>query len=198
MRGTGGLGGASDLAGWLREREIRERVGVVRLGRAAPGATRPPGVADDSVLWRSRWRHVTGSRRIPPLRRVRSQMSWRQDFDAAHATSLTEGTEREVDSGQPQHPLRDRLGRGLEGRGWLPEQGAAAREAGGTVAVGEQAEVPDTHEAVGDDVQEEAAEEFIGFEGHDLDGVAVGVVLPAPAHDALVEADQAIGTCQRL
>ena len=202
-KGGGGAGGiqcaaraggepqATSAAGW-GEGEIRELVGVVDLGRAKPGAARPPGVADDSALWRSRWRHVSGSRRIPHLRRVRSQMSRRQEIDAAHATSLTERTESEIDSGQPQHPLRDRLGRSLGGWRRLVEEGTAARQARPTVAVGEQAEVPDTDEAAGEDVQEEAAEELIGFEGHDLDGVAVGVVLPAQAHDALVEADETV------
>ena len=33
-------------------------------------------------------------------------------------------------------------------------------------AVGQKAEVTDTHEAIGEDVEEEAADEFFGIEGH--------------------------------
>ena len=59
-------------------------------------------------------------------------------------------------------------------------------------AVGEEAEVPNADEALGDDVEEEAADELLGGQGHDLDAVAVVVVLPANAHDTGLEIDEAL------
>ena len=88
---------------------IRADVAVARAWSAAPGTARPPGVADDPVLRRSRWRQVTGSRGIPYLRWVRSPMSRRQDIEAVHAAALTERAAGRIDSGEPQHQLRDRL-----------------------------------------------------------------------------------------
>jgi hypothetical protein len=60
----------------------------------------------------------------------------------------------------------------------------------------EEAEMPDANKAVGDDMLEEPANELVGGQGHDLRAVAVGVVLPAEAHDPVLEvtegADNAI------
>ena len=48
------------------------------------------------------------------------------------------------------------------------EQPAAQRELGGAMAVGEEAVVADAMEAVGQGVQQEAADELVGVERHDL------------------------------
>ena len=42
-------------------------------------------------------------------------------------------------------------------------------------SVGEKAEVADTHEAVGEDVEEEAADELFGIEGHRFQPVFVSL-----------------------
>ena len=54
----------------------------------------------------------------------------------------------------------------------------AERELVGAMTVGEQAIVADAVEAVRQSVQQEAADELVGVERHDL-GLPCGVVLPA-------------------
>ena len=56
------------------------------------------------------------------------------------------------------------------------------------MAVGEKAEVADAVEAVGQGVQQEAADELVGVERHDLGLAVMAIVLPA-------EADPAVGQC---
>lgn len=69
-------------------------------------------------------------------------------------------------------------GSGSGGRG---EQGAALGEGGRAAAIGEQTDVTNADEAVGHDVQQEAAEELVDREVHDLDAIAIGVVAPPEA-----------------
>ena len=75
--------------------------------------------------------------------------------------------------------------------GWLcsgcVEMHSAKGECPSAIAVGEQAEVADPDEALGQDVEQEAADEFDGIEGHDLDAVIVFGVAPAKAHLAVNE-----------
>ena len=73
------------------------------------------------------------------------------------------------------------------------EQGAGLGQVGGAGGVGEEAVVADAVEAGGQDVDQEAADELAGGEGHQLaPGLALGaVVLPAEGDAALVEGDQA-------
>jgi hypothetical protein len=56
---------------------------------------------------------------------------------------------------------------------------AAAQDRCRTSAVGEDAEVADANESLGQDVEEESAQELIGGDGHHLLLAAVSVVLPA-------------------
>jgi len=42
-------------------------------------------------------------------------------------------------------------------------------------AVGQKAEVTDTHDAIGQDVEQEAADEFFGIEGHRFQQVFVSL-----------------------
>ncbi len=76
--------------------------------------------------------------------------------------------------------------------GRMSEELAAARELDLARAVGQETEVTDAHEAVGHDMEQEAADELVGVEGYHLDAIAVGVVLPArlaPRCDVGVVAD---------
>ena len=59
------------------------------------------------------------------------------------------------------------------------------------MAIGEEADVADAVEAVRHGVLKEAADEFVGGQGHDLGFAALAVVLPGEADPAVVEADQA-------
>ena len=65
------------------------------------------------------------------------------------------------------------------------QQSAAQVEPGGAMAVGEEAVVADAMEAVGQRVQEEAADELVGVERHDLRLAAVAIISPAE-RDAIV------------
>ena len=49
------------------------------------------------------------------------------------------------------------------------------------MAVGEEAVVADAMEAVGQGVQQEAADELVGVERHDLGLAVMAIVLPAEA-----------------
>src|ERR1019366_6409102 len=65
------------------------------------------------------------------------------------------------------------------------EQRAAALERSSASAVGEEAEVADADQAFGQDMDQKAAQELIGGNGHDLVLAAVGIVLPTEG-DAMV------------
>ena len=58
------------------------------------------------------------------------------------------------------------------------EKFAAKGELGGAMAVGHEAEVADAMEAVGQRVKQEAADELVGLELHDLCRAVLAVVLP--------------------
>ena len=75
---------------------------------------------------------------------------------------------------------------------WQRSMSMPVRRSRRARAVGEEAEVPNADEALGDAVEEEAADELLGAQGHDRDAVAVGVVLPAKAHDTGLEVDEAL------
>jgi len=68
---------------------------------------------------------------------------------------------------------------------WRGEQRAATLERSSTPAVGEESEMSDAHQAFGQDMDQEAAQELIDGNGHDLVLAAVGIVSPAEG-DALV------------
>ena len=70
------------------------------------------------------------------------------------------------------------------------DQTEAERQQCGTLAVGEEAEVTDAHEAAWQQVQEEAAQELVDGKAHDELPVAVGGVSPAEADLAVGEGDQ--------
>ena len=71
------------------------------------------------------------------------------------------------------------------------QQIAAERQLGGAMAVGEEADVADPVEAVGHGVLQEAADELVGWERHDLGVAVLPIVLPGEADLAVVEPDQA-------
>ena len=75
---------------------------------------------------------------------------------------------------------------------WQRSMSMPVRRSRRAGTVGEEAEVPNADEALGDDVEEEAADELLGGQGHDLDAVAVVVVLAAEAHDTGLEIDEAL------
>src|SRR5438552_4016898 len=82
-------------------------------------------------------------------------------------------------------------------RGWLDagrrqlQQLAAAGEFGLAVAVGQKAVMADVLKPCRGNVQEEAANELVGSEGHGLFRGTVLVVLPEEGDAAVVETEQA-------
>src|SRR3954466_2857834 len=88
------------------------------------------------------------------------------------------------------------LGIGLIRGNW-GEQAPDPGDVGGPLVAGEQAVVADAVEAVGQDVQQEAADELVRRERHGLDpraalrAVPGAVVLPAERDTAIVEGDEA-------
>lgn len=58
--------------------------------------------------------------------------------------------------------------------------------------IGEEAEVPNAHEAAGQDVEEKPAEKLLDGQRHHLAAVVIGIVLPVNAHDPVDETDEAV------
>ena len=86
----------------------------------------------------------------------------------------------------PEQAGQRRLGgSGGSMRAVVPSRLAATFERSTPSAVGEESEVADANQAAGQDVQQEAAQELIGGNGHDLLLAAVGIVPPAEG-DAIV------------
>ena len=131
-------------------------------------------------------------RRLPDGYQRVAQLLSRDVFDHDHGTGA-EGTRRLAgSSGGPTEA-------------WLhAEQRAAALERSGTAAVGEEAEVADADQAFGQDMDEKAAQELLGGNGHDLVLAAVSIVSPAEgdamvleSHEAMVGDGDAMGIAAR-
>ena len=95
------------------------------------------------------------------------------------------------------------LGRIDAGRG--AEQSAATFERSTASAVGEESEVSDTHQTAGQNVQQEAAQELMCGNGHELLLAAVGMVSPAEGdaialkgHEAMVGDGDAVGIASQV
>jgi hypothetical protein len=121
------------------------------------------------------------------------------DRGSPHPALAAHRTAREVNAGESTDQDDDRFRRCVLGR-WLTEQGPPASEFGdpaprhraSTCAIGEQAEVADTHEAARYDMQEKASQEFVDVERQDLPAIVVRVVLPTESDTAVVVIDEAI------
>ena len=72
------------------------------------------------------------------------------------------------------------------------QQPSCQRQALASETVGEQPEMADAHEAFGQHMEEEAAQELGGIESHDALLAAMGIVLPAKADALSVEGQQAV------
>jgi hypothetical protein len=117
---------------------------------------------------------------------------WPEDLDEAQAALLAHRAAGDVDPGEAEHQGLHRFGGECRWRWGLSEQFAAPREFGAAGAVGQETEVANADEAAGDDMEQEPADELLGVERHDFDAIAVGVVLPAEADDAVGEAEEAV------
>jgi hypothetical protein len=99
-------------------------------------------------------------------------------------------TASQIQAGEREQKIAKVAGAARRGRpgdgGAGGEQGSGGGELGGDVARGEQAMMADLDEALGQNVQHEAAEEFVGSQGHP--SVAAGT----EGDGALVEGDETV------
>ena len=72
------------------------------------------------------------------------------------------------------------------------QQPSCQRQALASEAVGEQPEMADAHEAFGQHVEEESAQELHCVQGHDALLAAVSIILVAEGNAFLVEGQQAV------
>ena len=72
------------------------------------------------------------------------------------------------------------------------EQEAATQQRRGALTVGEEAEVPDADETLGQNMDEEPSQELVGLERHDLLLAAGCVILPAEGDAILLEGYEAV------
>ena len=70
------------------------------------------------------------------------------------------------------------------------EKFAAKGKLGSAVAVGHEAEVADAMETVGQRMKQEAANELVGLEIHDLCRAVLAVILPCEGNMIVVECDE--------
>ena len=71
------------------------------------------------------------------------------------------------------------------------EQTSADVELGDAMAIGEKAVVADAVKAFGQSMQQEAADELVGRQGHDLGLVVMAIVFPAKGDLVVVDVDEA-------
>ncbi len=77
-------------------------------------------------------------------------------------------------------------------RGSSVESGEAPWQQGGVPSIGEEAEVADADEALGEQVKEEATQELIARDGHHFLLIVVGRVTPAKGNLAVRQSDESV------
>ena len=114
-------------------------------------------------------------------------------LDEEQASFFADGTEDRIVAGEQEHAVGpSQCGEVGQLFGFLcAEQVAATGEGFLAETVGEEAEVAHANEALGKDMGEEAPQELDGLQLHDLYRAAVGVVLVAEGHPAVLQLQQA-------
>lgn len=111
--------------------------------------------------------------------------------DDRHASFAARGTSLDVDPDQLEEFLTTGLLRGFFQRARF-EQATAARDLFLSISIGKQSVVPDPHEALGQDVEQEAADELNDVEVHHLLFVGIGGVAVAERNAILFDAQDAV------
>ena len=111
--------------------------------------------------------------------------------DDRHASFAARGTLLDVDPDQLEEFFTTGLRRGLFRLGRF-EQASAARDLLLSISIGKESVVPDPHEALGQNVEQEAADELEDVEVHDLLFVPVGGVAVAERNAVLLDAQDAV------
>ena len=98
---------------------------------------------------------------------------------------------RQVNARESLHQRGDRFCLSVVGR-WLAEEVPTPSQRLSTRAIRQQTELTDTHEAARHDVEEKAAQKFVGVQRQDRHAVVISVVLPAEPDVAVAVLDEAI------
>ena len=124
-------------------------------------------------------------------------MSESRDFcDDAEVTDVAGGAKQRVFADEAEKGVspglrRPRLGIGRDRGG---EESSCEGETPRLHSVGEEPEMADTDESLGDDMAEPASDEFRSAQGHRLSGAAVLAILEAKGHLAILVRDEALVT----
>lgn len=149
----------------------------------------------------AQWPQDRAGARCEVRQRGRGGVSWRaaggarrQGAEPVQPTRRAGGALQRVEAGQTQEPLRPGFGdrRGGGGAHGDAEGFAAEGEQAPPVAVGEQPEVADADEAVGQDVEQETADEFESGQPQGLPAFGVGAVLGEEKDAVALEADETL------
>src|SRR5713101_4009996 len=97
-----------------------------------------------------------------------------------------------VDTGDLLHPLHHTWWVAWGGLGGLAQEFPTAAQRPCFVPVGEEAVVPETHEAAGEHMQEEAADKFVGVERHGLSPIALTTVPVGKADPPIADIKDAV------
>jgi len=97
-----------------------------------------------------------------------------------------------VDTGDLLHPLHHTWWVAWGGSGGLAQEFPTAAQRPCFVPVGEEAVVPETHEAAGEHMQEEAADKCVGVERHGLSPIALTTVPVGKADPPIADIQDAV------
>lgn len=134
------------------------------------------------------WTGVSSCGLLPGWRAVHWFLPAPEDFDDAHRAAAARARLAQSERYGLSSLLRFLFGRGLH------KQTADAGDGGLAGGAGQQAVVANAVKAVGQDVQQEPADEFAGLEPHHLNPVAAldPVILPSERHSIGIGADRAM------
>ena len=102
------------------------------------------------------------------------------------------GTEGKIDASQLAHQLQGGLGSRRSRRVGDCQQLATAAQTLFLCSVGQEAEVPDAHEAVGQEVEQKTSDELFSFEPHGFQRIAVFAVAIGEGDLASVDGQKAM------
>ena len=111
--------------------------------------------------------------------------------DDRHASFAACGASLDVDADQLEEFFATGLLRGFF-RGGHFEQSTASRDLLLSISIGKKPVVPDPHEALGQDVEQEATDELEDVEVHDFLFVSVGRVAVSERNAVLLDAQDAV------
>jgi hypothetical protein len=115
-------------------------------------------------------------------------MAGEQDLDHGQESGVTLGAELEIPAGESEVKVAVIGGAREKFGGGGGQSLTAGGELLGALAIGEEAVIADALKALRKGVQQEAADELIGVEGHDLGPLWMTVVLPAEGNLIILEA----------